>query len=62
MIRDISEYGQEKKLFYIYNYKHAFKQASKFQICPQFKENMSSCIDIDPQIHDAIIKLSIILF
>lgn len=58
MIRDISEYGQEKKLFYIYNYKHA----SKFQICPQSKENMSSCIDIDPQIHDAIIKLSIILF
>lgn len=32
------------------------KQASKFQICPQSKENMSSCIDIDPQIHDAIIN------
>lgn len=31
MIRDISEYGQEKKLFYIYNYKHALKKLLNFK-------------------------------
>lgn len=57
MIRDISEYGQEKKLFYIYNYKHELNKLLNFKYV-----HSPSCIDIDPQIHDAIIKLSIILF
>lgn len=61
MIRDISEYGQEKKLFYIYNYKRALNKLLNFKYVHSPKK-MSSCIDIDPQIHDAIIKLSIILF